>query len=243
MGIAEHELTHALGRFSLLYSNLGNHNIGNRNDGIGSISICVARRAAVFCGTTNLFLNQRWRNQPGQLRYHFRRGRLGARENPPNSFNAYSAPGVINPVSTTDMTELSALGFDIGSIATPHRLPGLGPIHLAAEFRRPTGGMADARHQASSAAAWSAAIPAPPGTLRARATSSAMVTSTWLWQNDDGLVAIWNTSALAVIGGGLVSSNPGPSWHIAGARTTTSLATITPTSSCRTTMARLRCGT
>lgn len=80
MGIAEHELTHALGRYSLLYSNLGNPKHGVPNDGIGSISICIARRAAVFCGTTNLFLNQRWRNQPGQLRYHFRRGRLGARE-------------------------------------------------------------------------------------------------------------------------------------------------------------------
>jgi hypothetical protein len=35
-------------------------------------------------------------------------------------------------------------------------------------------------------------------------------------QNNNGSVALWDMSGTTVIGGGLVSSNPGPTWHIKG---------------------------
>ena len=36
-----------------------------------------------------------------------------------------------------------------------------------------------------------------------------------LWQNDDGMPAIWEMNGTSIIGGGALP-NPGPSWHVAG---------------------------
>jgi hypothetical protein len=38
-----------------------------------------------------------------------------------------------------------------------------------------------------------------------------------LFQNNDGSVALWDVNGTAVIGGGLVSLNPGPTWHVEAA--------------------------
>ena len=37
-----------------------------------------------------------------------------------------------------------------------------------------------------------------------------------LWQNSSGQAAIWDMNGNNVVGGGTVSSNPGPSWHAIG---------------------------
>jgi hypothetical protein len=35
-----------------------------------------------------------------------------------------------------------------------------------------------------------------------------------VFQNDNGSVALWNMSSTNIVGGGLVASEPGPTWHI-----------------------------
>ena len=35
-------------------------------------------------------------------------------------------------------------------------------------------------------------------------------------QNNDGSVALWDMSGTTILGGGLVASNPGPTWHVKG---------------------------
>ena len=47
----------------------------------------------------------------------------------------------------------------------------------------------------------------------------------FLFQNINGSVALWDMSGITVIGGGLVTSNPGPTWFIEG---TAGGVTITP---------------
>ena len=37
-----------------------------------------------------------------------------------------------------------------------------------------------------------------------------------VFQNDNGSVALWNMSGTNIVGGGLVASEPGPTWHIKG---------------------------
>ncbi|MDR3535903.1 MAG: VCBS repeat-containing protein, partial [Acetobacteraceae bacterium] len=37
-----------------------------------------------------------------------------------------------------------------------------------------------------------------------------------LWQSDDGSVAIWEMNGTAIVGGGNIQLNPGPSWHVKG---------------------------
>ena len=46
-----------------------------------------------------------------------------------------------------------------------------------------------------------------------------------LLQNNDGSVALWDMNGTTILGGGLVASDPGPTWHIEG---TAGGLTITP---------------
>ena len=48
------------------------------------------------------------------------------------------------------------------------------------------------------------------------ATVNPPVTGALLWQNTSGQGSIWDLSENILVGGGLVSPNPGPSWHAVG---------------------------
>jgi hypothetical protein len=213
MGIAEHELTHALGRYSLLYSNLGNPSTGYPMTVLDLYQYASPGALQYFAGQPTYFSTNDGVTNLGNFDTTSDEADW-VQGNPPDSFNAYSAPGVINPVSTTDMTELSALGFDIGSIATTPA-SGLGP---SIWLQNSGGPLAVWQMQGTSVIGGGlvGGNPGPAWHSLGKGDFFGDGDIDVVWQNDDGLVAIWNTSALAVIGGGLVSSNPGPSWHIAG---------------------------
>src|SRR3954447_20699718 len=63
--------------------------------------------------------------------------------------------------------------------------------------------------------AWSGTIRGRAGTSRAAAISTATA-SPILWQNENGMAAIWQMDGLSKITDGVVGHNPGPSWHVEG---------------------------
>jgi hypothetical protein len=112
IGIAEHELTHALGRIS----NLGYSGADGQMTVLDlyqyaspGVLQTVSGQPAYFSiddGVTNLGNFDTTSDEADW-----------ASGNPPDSFNAYSAPGVVNPVTAIDISEMSVLGFGVATAA------------------------------------------------------------------------------------------------------------------------------
>jgi hypothetical protein len=130
-----------------------------------------------------------------------------------DSFDAFVDTGIEEPVSSTDVTVMEAIGYQPAPVATDFTGTGLSDLLW--------------QNSDGTVAIWEMnGFTVTSGTIVAHPGSTWHVVDTGnffggvqadlLWQDDDGTVAIWEMNGSNVVRGSLIGSNPGPTWHIVG---------------------------
>src|SRR5579863_7417027 len=199
IGVAEHELTHALGRTA-------SYPTGSVGGGGESYTVMDLFRYSAAGQLASY---------GGQPAYFSIDGGVSGQNYPYDTVSdiadwaetisgdsfGYGDYGQVLQISPTDLTEMNVLGFDIGSAS------GSGAGQLAVWDMNGT-----------SVIGGGLVSPNPGPSWRAVGTGdfSDDGHSDILWQNTSGQVAIWDMNGTSLTGGGVVSPNPGPSWKAVG---------------------------
>jgi len=143
-----------------------------------------------------------------------------------NAFLAFTNSGVVDPVTSADLTLMNALGWTpITATAAPQSSP---PARVASDFNGD--GMSDILWRNASAGATSLwemsgstvigggplSAPSPQWQIAGVGDFNGDGTADILWQNTaSGALALWEMNGTSVIGGGPLAAPPA-SWQVAG---------------------------
>src|SRR5579863_1324592 len=199
IGVAEHELTHALGRTASYPT--GSVEVGGESYTVMDLFRYSAAGQLASYG--------------GQPAYFSIDGGVSGQNYPYDTVSdiadwaetisgdsfGYGDYGQVLQISPTDLTEMNVLGFDIGSAS------GSGAGQLAVWDMNGT-----------SVIGGGLVSPNPGPSWRAVGTGdfSDDGHSDILWQNTSGQVAIWEMNGTSLTGGGKVGPDPGPTWKAVG---------------------------